>query len=270
MNHSIFVFKTKLMRIIFLFVIIYLGTLTSSAAVTWGPTGHRATGEIAQLYLSKKAKRQIDALLSGQSLALVSTFADEIRSDPRFQEYDTWHYVNFPFDSTYDAYPKSEKGDLYVAINKCISVLKDDGSNDTDKAFHLKLLVHFIGDLHQPMHVGIEEDRGGNRFQLQWFDQGSNLHKVWDSEIIEQYNMSFSELVENREKLTPDEIEKIQNGTLKDWMYESRELCLKVYNTTEVGANLKYNYMYEYSDIVRKQIQKGGLRLAKILNEIFG
>jgi len=257
------------MRTVILIIIFSIFTFNFQAAEVWGPTGHRATGEIADLYLTKKAKRQIEKLLNGESLAMVSTFADEIRSDDSYGDFATWHYVNFPFNSSYEAHPKSEKGDLYAAIHKCISVLKDSERSTSDKAFHLKMLVHFIGDLHQPLHVGIAEDRGGNRFQVQWYDEGTNLHTVWDTNIIESYNMSYTELVANREKLSKAEIRKIQSGTIKDWMYESRELCLKVYETTKVGENLKYRYMYDYSGVVREQIQKGGLRLAHLLNEIF-
>ena len=253
-------------------VVIFLVTCTFGVegASLWGPTGHRATGEIAELYLSAKAKRKIHALLDGASLAMVSTFADEIRSDASFGDFSAWHYVNFPFDGTYESHPKSEKGDIYVAIHKCIALLKDSNSSDSEKAFYLKMLVHFIGDLHQPLHVGIAEDRGGNRFQVQWFDEGTNLHTVWDTEIIEHYNMSYSELAANRRKLSKAQIKNIQSGTIKDWMYESRALCLNVYDDTKVGENLKYRYMYDYSEIVRDQIQKGGLRLARILNDIFG
>lgn len=255
----------KLLFLVF-FLIISIGVNATNA---WGPTGHRATAEIAQQHLSKKAKRKIDALLNGQSLAMVSTYADEIRSDDRFKDFGPWHYVNFPFDSNYDIHPKSDKGDIYVAINNCIAILKDANSSDSDKSFYLKMLVHFIGDLHQPLHVGIEDDRGGNRFQVQWFDEGTNLHTVWDTEIIETYNMSYSELAANCESLSEAEITAIQSGTIKEWMYESRKLCLTVYETTKVGDNLKYRYMYDYAGVVRSQIQKGGLRLAKLLNEIF-
>ncbi len=257
------------MRFLILFTIFTFLVSPLRAVDIWGPTGHRAVGEIAEINLSKKAKRAIEKLLDGQSLALVSTYADEIRSDGRYDQYAPWHYVNFPFDSTFEAHPRSEQGDLYGAIHKCISVLEDDSSSKDDKAFFLKLLVHFIGDLHQPLHVGIADDRGGNRFQVQWYDEGTNLHTVWDTKILETYGMSYLELSLNRKDLTAAEKEAIQSGTVKDWMYESRGLCLQIYENTEVGENLKYRYMYDYADLVRSQLQKGGLRLAKILNEVF-
>ncbi|PKA83684.1 S1/P1 nuclease [Ulvibacter sp. MAR_2010_11] len=255
--------------LIFSFFFLLVSSLSYGLPADWGKTGHRATGAIAQKYLSKKAKREIEKLLDGQSLALVSTFADEIKSDDNYREYAPWHYVNFPFDSNYDIHPKSDKGDLYMAIQKCMEVLKDDNATKEKKAFHLKLLVHFLGDLHQPLHVGMAEDRGGNRFQVQWFDEGTNLHSVWDEKIIESYQMSYTELAKNSKKLSKNELQNIQNGSVKDWMYESRGLCEQIYKTTISGDNLGYLYMYDYVDVVRSQLQKGGIRLAVLLNDIF-
>lgn len=240
-----------------------------SANEDWGRTGHRATGEIAEQHLSKKAKREINKLLNGQSLAIVSTYADEIKSDEKYRSYGPWHYVNYPFGGSYATHPKSERGDLIQGIDKCVSVLKDANSSREDKIFHLKLLVHFVGDLHQPLHVGIAEDRGGNRFQVRWFDKGTNLHRVWDEHLIEEYNMTYTELAENSKSISEKQIEFIQSGTVQDWMAESREICEDVYANTKSGEDLRYNYMYRYMDTVRSQLQKGGVRLAGILNEIF-
>lgn len=253
----------------FLFLFLFTSSIALGAIDDWGRTGHRVVGEIAQRHLTKKAAREIKDLLHGQSLAFVSTFADEIRSDDAYRQYAPWHYVNFPFDSTYEAHPKSEKGDIYTAIHKCLEVLKDDTAQKDKKAFHLKLLVHFLGDLHQPLHVGMADDRGGNKFQVQWFDEGTNLHNVWDERIIESYQMSYLELADNSPMLSQRQIAAIQDGSVNDWMYESRALCEKVYSTTKSGENLGYLYMYDYVNVVRTQLQKGGLRLAKLLNEVF-
>ncbi|MEL6812994.1 MAG: S1/P1 nuclease [Bacteroidota bacterium] len=243
--------------------------VSAKATEDWGPTGHRATGEIAQMYLSKKATRAISELLEGASLALVSTYGDEIKSDEKYRSYGPWHYVNFPFDKTYETHPKSEKGDLPTAIQTCISVLKNPEKSKEEKAFYLKLLVHFIGDLHQPLHVGMAKDKGGNDFQVRWFDDGTNLHSVWDTKMIESYNMSYSELAANAKKLSKEQLSEIRQGSILDWMNESRELCKDVYAHTQIGEKLGYQYRYRYMDVARSQLQKGGIRLAVLLNEIF-
>lgn len=236
----------------------------------WGQTGHRTTAEIAQSYLSKDAKKEIEKLLNGRSLAFVSTYADEIKSDSYYRKYSPWHYVNLPEGAT--AYVKDEvnpKGDLLMALRKCVEVLKDKTAPKEEKEFYLKLLVHFMGDLHQPLHAGRGEDKGGNDIQVRWFGEGSNLHRVWDSEMIDSYQMSYTEMASNNFKLTKLQHKSIASGSFEDWMYESKTLSEKIYASAEVGEKLGYRYMYDWFPVVGEQLQKGGIRLAQVLNEIF-
>lgn len=236
----------------------------------WGPTGHRATGKIAENHLTKSAKKKINKLLQGESLAFVSTYADEIKSDRKtYGKFYTWHYVNMPLDSRYEDAKKNPKGDLITGINECIRVLKDKNSSVKDKRFYLKMLVHLVGDMHQPMHIGRSEDKGGNTIQVQWHGKGSNLHRVWDENLIEKWGMSYVELADNAKHLSKEQIKVIQKGSVIDWMYDTHKLTKKVYNSVESGEKLRYKYSYDYFPIVREQLQKGGLRLAKLLNEIF-
>ncbi len=234
----------------------------------WGVTGHRAIGAIAQSYLKPKVAKIVDELLDGESLAFVSTYADEIRSDSVYDQYVPWHYVNFPFDSNYNDHPVSENGDVVWGIKHCISVIKDKNNSKKERAFNLKLLVHFVGDLHQPLHVGKAEDRGGNRFYVKWFNNSTNLHRLWDTQIIEYYNMSYSELANNQDPLTPEQVKYIQESQLMDWVEESRDLCLDIYANTTPEEKLSYSYAYRYTKVIRGQLQKAGLRLAALLNNI--
>lgn len=253
-----------------LVLVLFIGFQSVSASNDWGKKGHRTTGEIAQKYLSKKAERKINALLNGHTLAFVANYGDDIKSDKAYRSYGPWHYVNFPFDSTYEASPKSEKGDIISGIATCIEVLKDESASKDDKIFHLKMLVHFVGDLHQPMHIGLAEDKGGNDFQVRWFNDGTNLHTVWDTKMIEDYGMSYTELADNADPLSSYQLAEVEKGTVIDWMNESRTLCKEIYATTEIGDKLGYRYMYDYTSTFRSQLQKGGIRLAVLLNDIFG
>ncbi|MDC7996317.1 S1/P1 nuclease [Altibacter sp. HG106] len=256
-------------------VLILLSMLWSFVGVAaeipiWGKTGHRAVGAIAQQYVNKKAQRAIDKILDGRTLAYVSTYADEIKSDTAYRQYGPWHYVNFPFDTTYLEHPKSDEGDIVAAIETCIQKLKDDEIAREDAAFYLKLLVHFIGDLHQPLHIGLAEDRGGNDFQVRWFNEGTNLHTVWDTKMIEHYNMSYTELAANKVPWSKAKIASIQKGSVISWMQESRRLCEDIYMHTRKGDKLGYRYMYDYFQRLQEQLHKGGLRLASVLNDIYG
>ncbi|SDS15352.1 S1/P1 nuclease [Christiangramia echinicola] len=252
-------------------VIILSTSIVFASNGDWGKTGHRATAEIAEGHLSDKAKKAINELLDGYGLAFVANYADDIKSDPEFRQYGPWHYVNIEPDAEeYVLEEASDRGDLVQAIRKCIEVLKDKKAPQEEKEFHLKMLVHFVGDLHQPFHTGHSGDKGGNDIQVRWFNDGSNIHRVWDSEMIDFYQMSYTELALNTKELSKKEIKTIQNGKLLDWVYESRAMAEDLYAGVENGEKLGYSYMYKHMPAVLDQLQKGGLRLAKILNDIYG
>lgn len=255
-------------RFIFLLFLL-IGNPISVLADDWGKTGHRVVGEIAEKYLERKTKKAVLELLDGHSLAFVGPFGDDIKSDPRYKSFNPWHYVNFPFGGRYETSPKSDEGDIVMGIETCIQVLKDKNKSLAEKSFYLKMLVHFMGDLHQPLHVGIADDKGGNDFQVRWFGDGTNLHTVWDSKMLDSYGMSYTEVAVNADKLSKQEVASIKSGTILDWTYESRHLCEDIYENSKIGEKLGYDYMYRYMDTVRSQLQKGGIRLASILNEIF-
>lgn len=235
----------------------------------WGPTGHRAVGEIADNYLCRKAKREVNRLLNRKSIAFVSTFGDEIKSDKRYNEFYTWHYINMSFDETYEDSKKNSKGDLVSGIEHCKTVLKDKSASDEDKAFYLKLLIHLVGDLHQPMHIGLQEDKGGNDFKVQWFYKDSNLHRVWDSEMINKFGMSYNELAENADVMTKKQVKAIQEGSTIDWVNETHQITKTIYASAKPDENLKYRYSYDHFKTVRSQLQIAGIRLAKVLNDLF-
>lgn len=257
-------------KLFLLSTLFFLNFSSTDEAFFWGQNGHRATGKIAENHLKKRAKKKIDKLLKGQSLAFVSTFGDEIKSDRKYSKYFPWHYVNMGLDETYEESKKNPKGDLVTGIKECIKVLKDEKSTNEDKVFHLKMLVHLIGDLHQPMHIGQREDKGGNTIQVQWFGRGTNLHAVWDTKMIEEWNMSYLELADNAQDLSKKQVAAMQKGTVVEWVNEVHLLTKEVYKSVKKGENLRYRYSYEHFGIVRTQLQKGGIRLAKVLNEIFG
>lgn len=254
----------KLVLLVFL-----VCNLTYGTTPFWSKTGHRVIGEVAQEHLNGKARRALKDLLNGQSLASVSNFADEIKADTMYRKFGAWHYVNFPADKKYTDVEPSKYGDLITGIEECIKVVKDKNSSQKDKVFYLKMLIHLIGDLHQPMHIGRFEDKGGNNIQVQWFNKGSNLHRVWDSNLINGHGMSYSELSKTLPQIGKKQIKAIQQGGIYEWVEESQDVANQIYESVEVGEKLYYRYGYEWWGTVESQLQKGGLRLAKVLNEIF-
>ena len=236
----------------------------------WGQTGHRVVGYIAEANLSKKALKKINKLLGGHSIAYYSTYADEIKSDRAYDQYSPWHYVNYPMKETYKAEKAAEEGDLAQGSQKCIQVIKSKNSSDSDKAFHLKLLIHFIGDLHQPLHVGRSEDRGGNNIKVKWFSSSSNLHRVWDSNLIESWGMDAKSLSDELMRGTSvNQRNSYAKGNALDWIEESHQIVQMIYDSAQDGDRLSYRYSYDHNSLLFDQLRKGGYRLAKLLEELF-
>jgi hypothetical protein len=119
------------------------------------------------------------------------------------------------------------------------------------------------------MHIGRREDKGGNMVKVEWFGRGTNLHSVWDESMINDWDMSYFELANNAKYLSKKQVKSIEKGSLIDWVDEVHELTMEVYKSVVEGENLRYRYSYEHFGTVRTQLQKGGIRLAKVLNEIF-
>ena len=234
----------------------------------WAKTGHRVVGEIAQEYISGKTKRALKELLGTESLAEVANFADEIKSDTTYRKFGAWHYVNYPLDKKYHEVTPSKFGDIVQAIAACQQKVSNKNLPRTERSFYLKFLIHLIGDLHQPMHAGRAEDRGGNDVQLQWFDTGTNLHRVWDGDMINSYGMSFSELADRLSRLNRKEVRALQAGSVLDWLEESHEIAGRIYGGVTTGEKLMFRYSYLWWPTVEDRLQKGGVRLAKVLNEL--
>jgi hypothetical protein len=156
-----------------------------SPAHAWGAEGHRIVARLAKTQLSPAAMEEVTKLLAlepGATLESVSTWADEFRSPSTAP----WHYVNFPRggDCKYDAPSLCADGQCVVgAIERQLAVLASTASGE-DRLKALKYVVHFVGDVHQPLHAGYADDNGGNGYQLQAFGRGTNLHSLWDSDLI--------------------------------------------------------------------------------------
>lgn len=251
-------------------IFIIIGIFSS---INWGSTGHRVIAEVASNYLTDNARLEINKILNGETLVNASTHADDIKSDSRYDKYYNWHFLNMELDDEYEEITPSERGDVFIAINKCIDILESDSVSDKDKSFYLKLLVHFVGDLHQPLHIGRYEDRGANRIYVKWFGRNSNLHRVWDSEMINSHNMSYSELALNLPNpdllISAEEANDFKRGDVLNWVDEVHEYTNKIYGDVSIDDKLGYEYQYKNFGTVKDLLLIGGIRLAKILNYLF-
>lgn len=236
---------------------------------SWGNNGHRAVGQIAEENLNKKARKKIISLLEGNSLAEVSNWMDEIKSDDAYDHTHDWHWVTIPDNTPYSSTKINPDGDILEKIKEISAALKSRTLSQTEEVVYLKFLIHLVGDIHQPLHVGYGEDAGGNKIQVKWFGKPSNLHKVWDSEMIDSKKLSFSELVDFIGKPDKNTLERWQQSNVEDWANESIALRPQVYTLPEKN-NLRYEYLYLNFETVKLRISQAGIRLAGLLNEIYG
>ncbi|MFY0605506.1 MAG: S1/P1 nuclease [Cyclobacteriaceae bacterium] len=248
--------------------IVILLVLIASEAMSWGQTGHRVVGLIAEKHLTKKAKKTICEILQNESLAEVSNFMDFIKSDPSYRHMSPWHYTTIPDGMTYEEAGTSEKGDIIVTIDRLISELKSKKFSDEDEAFALKCLVHLIGDIHQPLHVGNGDDSGGNQVKLEYFWKSSNLHRVWDLGMIDGTRYSYTEYTNWINHASNSQVEKWQSQTTLDWAYESQAARSQVYDFPE-DKKLSYRYDYDNRALLNQRLLQAGIRLAGVLNEIY-
>jgi hypothetical protein len=249
-----------------LFIIICSATLSVNA-FGWGQTGHRVVGQIAENHLSKKAKKKIESILDGQSIAMVSNFMDEIKSEPKYDSLSPWHFCTIPDGVEYIGAP--EEGDVIKAINTYVKILKTGNISKDDEAFALKCLIHLVGDIHQPLHVGNGTDKGGNDVRVTYFWQPSNLHRVWDTGIIDGKILSYTEYVAWIDNATQPQIAQWQKDGVMTWAAESMSYRPQIYNLPD---DKKINYRYDYDNIatVNLRLLQAGIRLAGFLEEIYG
>lgn len=236
----------------------------------WGKIGHRVVGQVGQSFLTEKTKKMVAEILAGQSLADVSNFADEVRSDPHYDEYIPLHFVTIGRGQTYESSLRNAKGDVIVGIEKFSQILKDQSQPMDKRKEALSYLVHLIGDLHQPLHVGVAEDRGGNDIKVQWFGKESNLHKVWDEQMLQFEELSYSEYAAMLERLyPPTKAQEWMNGDARSWASESQNLRDSLY--PKAGeSDLNYVYHYQHKAIAYQRLYQGGVRVAYQLNLLLG
>jgi hypothetical protein len=246
--------------IILCFVIILL----PSSIYAWGSKGHKIVAAIAKQCLSKQTIDSVQNYLGAMSFEDASVWMDEVRSDRTYDYLKPWHYVNVEKDKTY---VKTKDPEVVNEIEIAIATLKEKGVRDKDRInFALKVIFHLIGDIHQPLHCGYADDKGGNTMQVQYMGKGSNLHKVWDSEIIEDVNITLSDCLKLANTLSANEKKKMQNNNVEVWMNEARELLPEVYN---FETKIKQDYIDKNKPVIEKQLVRAGIRLAMVLNETF-
>ncbi len=249
-----------------------LAVAVSAACHAWGEDGHRIVGEIAAHHLTPEATAAVAGLLGDKTLADVSNWADEIKSDSSWDWAKPLHYANVqPGEPTFDMERDCpEAGCVVKAIEDYSEVLADTERPAEERVTALKFLVHFVGDIHQPLHVSHARDRGGNDIKVEFFHNRTNLHVVWDSLLILRTNKPWSKYAtELRRRITPEMRSrwgKVTDPTM--WANESYTLAVDHAYVIPGDGELGQKYFDCSIPIVERRLQSAGVRLAVLLNRV--
>jgi hypothetical protein len=231
-----------------------------SAAVmlqAWDVVGHRIVADVAYRTLTGKARKMCDKVLGEKGLLYAASWADDIKSDSTFDYASPWHYRNLP-DNLADAdlpvylNEGTDEGEhLFWAISQMkIRLVKNNSDSEA-----LKFLVHFIGDMHQPLHLGRADDLGANKIKIKWFGQETNLHALWDGKLIDSKRLSSSEYAE----YLLNKFSANRKADLNITMFES--LC-KIYAARNIIYDFdyskpfnSYHYIYRYAELADEILQ---------------
>ena len=256
-------------------VVLLVASMRPSPALAWGRIGHRVAARMAESRLTSAARDAIHAILGpGVSLADASTWADGQRE---IEESYRWHFVNVPISADrYDSRYCSPKGCVVNKIEDFRRILQNSQAGRPQKQQALKFLIHLIADLHQPLHVGDNNDQGGNLLQVRFFGVGSNLHRLWDSQVMERHTKNEKVWLWDFDFVAnPKMVSEWSKGAPADWATESLHIAREAYRVPgsdqwmRSGARLGNDYYRFALPVIRTQLAKAGIRIAFVLNAIF-
>jgi len=264
----------------------------------WGANGHRVVAQICEWHLTETAQEKVQDIIGTELLAEITNWPDYIKAENEWDFAKEWHYTTVHPDQSVEDMQRiyaqdKDINDATEAISLMKGVLTEDPAattyfdnlidknkarrlNNSTKATALAFLVHIVGDIHQPMHVGKNRDLGGNKIEVLFFNDRVNVHSVWDTWMIEHERLSYTEFATFINKTTPEQIEDLQDDYMEQWARESIEIREDIYNTlydyTDRDTGLpsfSWKYQHDNIPVVEKRLLKAGIRLAGILNELY-
>ncbi|MHB1059019.1 MAG: S1/P1 nuclease [Rhodanobacter sp.] len=258
---------------------IALALLTvAPVAQAWGPLGHSVVAELAQRHLSPAAEAEVERLLAPEHtrlLADVASWPDQLQDDPArtalWKQTRSQHYVNFRGGSDCDYVPPRDCSDgrcVVAALPYYVSVLGDRSQSDAARREALKFVVHFVGDIHQPLHAGYRDDKGGNTYQVQFDGKGSNLHKVWDSGMLYSRGLDWQAYAQQLDAAVPVDL-PAPIAPLDDpyaqWAEESCRITAEA-GFYPAGHKIDNAYVKAELPVAERRLRQAGRRLADVLN----
>ena len=250
--------------------------LVPTIAFGWGEEGHRITGAIAEQYITKTNRSKLNKILGKYSIEDLSNWLDWKRAD--WKSASSFHYLSMPVGATkYEDEHCNSKGICAVSmIRKYKAIALDKYESPEAKAEAIKVIIHLFEDVHMPLHTGGKKgDKGGNGVDVRFFTRNSNLHKVFDTELIKYSGKSEEQWVyELTKDLTDEKVKSIQEGSLIDWIEDSHKHVAPIYSNLPKVKDGKVQMTEEYvkfgNEVISEQMLEAGVRLGKFLNDLVG
>lgn len=254
------------------YIIIVVALLSYLPSFGWGQKGHDVVAYIAECNLKPEVYQKVVKKLGDHSLVYYANWLDNASYSDQYRYTKSWHYANVDEGYTYDTMPKNEKGDVVTAINGIIAELKSGKLSAEQENVRLRMLIHLVGDIHCPMHAGHLSDRGGNSVIVKFFDKETKLHSLWDTALVEAaHKWSYTEWEQQLNRYCTAECKaELSKGEATDWLNESHAIATEIYKATPEKRKVSYDYIAYYAPVIEQRLLAGGLRLARILNEIYG
>jgi hypothetical protein len=252
----------------------------STTALAWGVEGHAVVADIADAHLTDAARKQVRALLDADgktSLDQVASWADMVRLQRR--ETGPWHYVDIPLDADhYEAARDCPSGQCVVAkIDDFEKILSGSNTVTPERVEALKWVVHFVADLHQPLHAADHGDKGGNEVAVAGFGKRANLHRIWDTDFIERDDPDARDLASRLDgRITAAMVRAWTVSTPADWADESHLIARKIGygmlpTMPSTGAwpepeTIDASYQKAATEAIELRLEQAGIRLAAAVN----
>jgi hypothetical protein len=256
------------MKKTYLSLLVIAGFIMPQMAFGWGMTGHRVIGQLAEMSLSKHVNNKLNKVLDNAGIAMVSNWGDFVKSDSALAYTAIWHYKDIPAGLSREEFNKQaitlDNGEVVYRVLQLIAELK----KQPDNANNLKMLIHLIGDMHQPLHIGHVEDKGGNMIKIRWMGRETNLHALWDSGLIDFQQLSYTEYADYLFRTHTFALPPFNPSMVLDWAWGTYQASQEVYNSVDYLKN-PFDYDYRYVSLLESRLSDAGDHLAIVLNYLY-
>lgn len=253
-----------------LLITLLAGWSVADTAQAWGSTGHRITGAIAERHLTDRARAGVQSILGVETLAEASTWPDFMRQspDPFWRTAGAFHSVEVPEGRTYSGHAAPPQGDAVEALARFTATVRDEAAPLAERQLALRFIVHIVGDLHSPLHACSGLDHCGGDVAVVFFGRSTNLHMLWDEDMIDHERLSYSEWAEwLNARLTEADTRRLWQADPAVWIAESAAARPSVY-PGEVFDSKVYRFLHR--PLLEQRLSEGGVRIAAYLDAVFG